>query len=425
MKLTILLLFTVSAFAQSQIPGGSGGGSSTVNVYCNATGGASNTLVCSPTPALTSYSAGIVVGLKVDANNTGATTLNISGLGAKNVYSAGAPLSSGALTVGTGTGNVFNLTYDGTQFNIVSVGPTGPAGVNGTVEALQTANYTAQSTDCGNTIPFSGTGLTFSLPASAATLGGTNCIVWIMNQSQTQTLAVGLNGATANGQASFGPIAACTSAQGCATFRVMVAPDGVNYYITQSGATGPTGATGMTGATGPTGPAGTNGAISRIYNSGSALPVEPFLNFVNGGCVDNSGATRTDCSVTGTVSHKIGVVFVNGGSALSGTTVACTPIPVGGTITAVYTTADVSGSATVGIKTVAFASYTGTGGYSGYTDIVNGGTAPSLSSAVRYTDSTLTSWLTTLTAGQMLCVQESSPATITNLNVLLVYTGTT
>lgn len=57
-----------------------------------------------------------------------------------------------------------------------------------------------------------------------------------------------------------------------------------------SGTTGPTGATGAAGSTGATGP------INRIYNSGSALAVEPFVNFVNGGCVDNSGATRTDCT---------------------------------------------------------------------------------------------------------------------------------
>lgn len=66
-----------------------------------------------------------------------------------------------------------------------------------------------------------------------------------------------------------------------------------------TGGSGPTGATGSTGPTGPAGTNGTNGtngAISTIYNSGSALPVQPYLNFVNGGCVNNSGATRTDCT---------------------------------------------------------------------------------------------------------------------------------
>jgi hypothetical protein len=74
------------------------------------------------------------------------------------------------------------------------------------------------------------------------------------------------------------------------------------YVISGSGAgaTGPAGATGATGATGPAGTNGTNGAISTIYNSGSALPVQPFLNFVSGGCVNNAGATRTDCTTGGT-----------------------------------------------------------------------------------------------------------------------------
>lgn len=136
-------------------------------------------------------------------------------------------------------------------------------------------------------------------------------------------------------------------------------------------------------------------------------------------------ATWQTGPVSGSVSHSIPFTFVNGGSALSGTTVGCKLIPSTGTIANVTTTGDVSGSATVGVKTVAYASYTGTAGYSGYTDIVNGGTAPSLSSAVKYTDSTLTSWLTSLTGGQYLCVQMSSPSTVTNLNVIIVYTGTT
>ena len=78
-----------------------------------------------------------------------------------------------------------------------------------------------------------------------------------------------------------------TFAYGATPFRVVI--------YTPGGA-------GIQGAVGPTGPAGsngTNGAISRIYNAGSALPVEPFLNFVSGGCVDNSGAMRTDCTGTG------------------------------------------------------------------------------------------------------------------------------
>jgi hypothetical protein len=40
-------------------------------------------------------------------------------------------------------------------------------------------------------------------------------------------------------------------------------------------------------------------AYNLILNSGSALTMRPTLNFVNGGCVDNAGANRTDCTVSG------------------------------------------------------------------------------------------------------------------------------
>ena len=55
------------------------------------------------------------------------------------------------------------------------------------------------------------------------------------------------------------------------------------------------------------------GAILRIDNSGSVLPVEPSLNFVNGGCVDNPGATRTDCTVAGGLA--VGSSAISGGTS--------------------------------------------------------------------------------------------------------------
>jgi lysophospholipase L1-like esterase len=109
-----------------------GGGNGTGGVYCNATGAATNTLVCNGSPVPTSYVAGMNVSLKVDGSNTGAATLSISGLGTKNILTAGVVLPPGALVVGTGTGNTYSLSYDGTQFNIVSVGATGATGTAGT-----------------------------------------------------------------------------------------------------------------------------------------------------------------------------------------------------------------------------------------------------------------------------------------------------
>jgi hypothetical protein len=36
--------------------------------------------------------------------------------------------------------------------------------------------------------------------------------------------------------------------------------------------------------------------VSRVQNAGSNLPAEPTLNFTGGGCADNPGSSRTDCT---------------------------------------------------------------------------------------------------------------------------------
>ena len=62
------------------------------------------------------------------------------------------------------------------------------------------------------------------------------------------------------------------------------------------------------GPPGPTGPAGPSGPINQIYANGSAQTVEPFLNLISGtlatvSCVDNGGATRTDCTFASTAGN--------------------------------------------------------------------------------------------------------------------------
>lgn len=107
------------------------------------------------------------------------------------------------------------------------------------------------------------------------------------------------------------------------------------------------------------------------------------------------------------------------GSVIAGTITGCKRIEYAGTITNWNVYGNVSGSATLGVRSVAFASYTGTAGYSGYTDVTGGGTAPSLSSAVVNSSSTLTSWVTSVSANSIVCVQLSSPANVSTLDVVL------
>lgn len=118
-------------------------------------------------------------------------------------------------------------------------------------------------------------------------------------------------------------------------------------------------------------------------------------------------------------SRRIAVHFDGHGSALSGTTVTCQSATWSGTITSWTVVADASGSATIGIRYVSYASYSNEAGYSGYSDLTGGGTAPGLSSATKATSSTLTSWTTTITAGNVYCIQLSSPSTAKKVDVYL------
>src|SRR5688572_4111627 len=81
-------------------------------------GGAANAYTVTPTPALLAYSTRMVVAFSPTVENTGAATINISGLGVKDIKSvAGAALVSGDLTVGT----IYSAYYNGTEFRLLSI----------------------------------------------------------------------------------------------------------------------------------------------------------------------------------------------------------------------------------------------------------------------------------------------------------------
>lgn len=87
----------------------------------NATTGTANNYVITPTLAISSYEAieGVPVGIKVHADNTGASTININNKGAKAILnSKGNPLPAGTLKNGV----VYTLRYGGTAFTLQGEG---------------------------------------------------------------------------------------------------------------------------------------------------------------------------------------------------------------------------------------------------------------------------------------------------------------
>ena len=90
-------------------------------VSYGVTNGSTNTYAVSPTYAWTAYEEGAKIRVKMHASNTGACTLNVSRLGARSIKLANNndPVS-GELT----TGNMIDLTFDGTNFIIQSPSAT-------------------------------------------------------------------------------------------------------------------------------------------------------------------------------------------------------------------------------------------------------------------------------------------------------------
>lgn len=101
------------------------------STYAVATG--TDTYVLALTPALAAYAAGQSFIVGFPNANTGASTINIDGLGAiAIVKQGGTALASGDILAG----QIFILTYDGTNFQLIGVNSTGGGGsmaIGGTV----------------------------------------------------------------------------------------------------------------------------------------------------------------------------------------------------------------------------------------------------------------------------------------------------
>lgn len=81
-----------------------------------------NTITLAASRTMTAYAQGDLFTFKAGGTNTGATTLNVDSLGAKNVYYQGAALTGGEIT----NGQIVTVVYDGTQFQLINAAlPTG------------------------------------------------------------------------------------------------------------------------------------------------------------------------------------------------------------------------------------------------------------------------------------------------------------
>ncbi len=97
-----------------------GVGQSDGTIFCGTSTGSANAQVLTPTPALPAYATSPAISFIAGFTNTNATTINVSGLGVKNVYKDGPggpiPLTGGEIVAG----NILTMRYDGTRFQLTA-----------------------------------------------------------------------------------------------------------------------------------------------------------------------------------------------------------------------------------------------------------------------------------------------------------------
>jgi predicted RecA/RadA family phage recombinase len=87
-----------------------------------AAGGAADVQTLTLAPAVTAYAAGLMIAFRPVADNTGACTINVNGLGAKSIKTqTGADPAAGDLQ---GTTGLHIAVYDGTNFVLINPGTT-------------------------------------------------------------------------------------------------------------------------------------------------------------------------------------------------------------------------------------------------------------------------------------------------------------
>ncbi|MGD6897105.1 hypothetical protein [Bacillus infantis] len=99
------------------------------------TEGTANNYIATLSPALSSYSEGVSLRIKINEDNTGASTVNVNTLGAKAIKrSNGNDVTAGSLK----TGSIYTLVYNGTNFILQGEGgeTTDPTQLINSVNAI-------------------------------------------------------------------------------------------------------------------------------------------------------------------------------------------------------------------------------------------------------------------------------------------------
>lgn len=106
------------------------------------TAGTQPTYTLTPSPAITAYATGQEFTILIHSANTGAATINISGLGAKDLTKGGATaLSSGDLALNA----EYKIIYDGTRFQVIGISSSATGGLTNFLTQFAAGNIAVGS----------------------------------------------------------------------------------------------------------------------------------------------------------------------------------------------------------------------------------------------------------------------------------------
>jgi len=131
----------------------------------------------------------------------------------------------------------------------------------------------------------------------------------------------------------------------------------------------------------------------------------------------NTGWLVVSTGTSGSIVHSIGITIDGGGSTPSTGIKGDFFVPYNATINSVTLLADQSGSIVIDIWKDTYANYPPTNA-----DSITASAKPTLSSATKSQDTTLTGWTTTLSAGDTLRFNVDSVSTITRVTLVLKIT---
>lgn len=149
----------------------------------------------------------------------------------------------------------------------------------------------------------------------------------------------------------------------------------------------------------------TNASHDLILAPGSNITADRTLTITTG---------DADRTLTLPIVSTVGITIDGGGSAITTGVKGYIEVPFAGTITAATLLADQSGSIVIDVWKDTYANYPPTDA-----DSITSAAPPTISSATKSQDTTLTGWTTSVTAGDILGFNVDSITTVTRVTLIL------